>query len=213
VHGGRQLSREPLGSREKTIGTDDVIAIALFSFAFAFAIRQRRKRPRTRGEIREAARQEFGSLIIQGATLHFVLKGAEIWSLPVDSLVLIGEHTNENGPFACDYFLVFSGGFPLVSFEAPMYAGPEVLAQLSTLLGADLQPGLVNSARFKSRVIWPQPLADQPLFEYRPVNRTGIARVFDRLLPLVGHDYMPAVQSYLRTRLREDGRCPTKQWS
>ena len=164
--------------------------------------RQRRFERRVRSldpaEVRHESQRLHGSLTIQGGTLYYSHAGAEVWSLPVDSLVLIGEHTTDHGPWFADYFYVFVGGVPLCRYEAPMYANPEILRDLSSMLASTLVPGLANRTDFASRVIWPPQLAEQPLFEYQPSPRGGLwGLVADRVAPLIASTWSPTVRQFL----------------
>jgi len=138
-----------------------------------------------------------------GGIVRYARDGVEVWSLSVASLVLVGERTTDQGPGIDDYFFVFVGGEPLMTVEAPMYAGPDVLQALSPLLGCDLAPALANRTDFTSRVIWPAELAGQPLHDYRPMPRTGVlGRLLDRVVPRISWTYTPSVASHLAKHAR-----------
>lgn len=137
-----------------------------------------------------------------GGIIRYALDGVDVWSLPVASLVLVGERTTDQGPGIDDYFFVFVGGEPLITVEAPMYAGPNVLEALSPLLACDLAPALANRTDFTSRVIWPAELAGQPLHDYRPSPREGLlGRLLDRVVPRISWTYTTSVEAYL-TKMR-----------
>ena len=89
------------------------------------------------------------------------------WSLPVANLRLIGEYTNQDGPIADDYFFCFATG-PETWLEASFYAdgADEFLRALSAKLGAPLLTGLCHSTDFASRVLWPESLAGEPMFQF-----------------------------------------------
>jgi hypothetical protein len=151
-------------------------------------------------EVRRESERLHGSLSIQGATLYYSYAGAEVWSLPVDSLILVGERTTDHGPFQPDYFYVFLGGVPVSHYEAPMYANPGLLEDLGRLLGAELVPGLNNRTDFASRVIWPEVLADKPLLEFKPAPRGGLlGRIVDRFVPLVASEWSLDVRRLLES--------------
>ena len=151
--------------------------------------------------VRRESERLHGSLAIQGGTLYYSHSGAEVWSLPVGSLVLIGEHTTDRGPWFPDYSYVFIGGLPPRDYEAPMYANPEILRDLGSVLGATLVPGLADRTDFASRVIWPPQLAEQPLLQYCRRPRGGIwGLVADRVAPLIASSWSPSVRAYLDSR-------------
>lgn len=96
------------------------------------------------------------------------------WRLPVSDLALLGEYTTARGPFVDDYFFVFAHRDGTL-LEASFYAADRdrALADLGTVLGVRLQPGLCNSTEWKSRILWPPGLAGSSLFELRPVEEPG----------------------------------------
>jgi hypothetical protein len=81
-----------------------------------------------------------------------------------------------------------------------MYANPEILRDLGSMLGSTLVPGLNNRTDFASRVIWPPQLAEQPLFEYRPSPRGGLwGLVADRVSPLIASTWSSSVRAFLES--------------
>jgi len=88
------------------------------------------------------------------------------WDLPLDKILVIGEMTNELGPFADDYFFCFVIGRGRW-VEASCYADgfEEFFADLCAMLGP-LQLRLCNSATFASNIIWPNHLAGKPMFRF-----------------------------------------------
>ncbi len=160
----------------------------------------------TPDEIRRESERQNGVLSLDGDYLRYKHHGKEVWALFVPSLVLIAEHTNDSGPFVCDYFYVFIAGEPLIEFEAPMYAGPAILGALSARMQTQFGPGLASSTEFKSRVIWPPSLAGQPFYEYGAVRRSGIfGWVMDRVFPRIGYNYTERVRECLESRHQERG--------
>ena len=94
------------------------------------------------------------------------------WDLPLRNLRIVGENTNEDGPFADDWFLCFVSG-PDEWAAASFYAEPkfDIVRQLGQRLGSKLIPDLAGFATFASRILWPDELAGQPLFEFIPQHR------------------------------------------
>jgi hypothetical protein len=111
-----------------------------------------------------------------------------IWRLPISSICLVGEYTNQYGPFSDDYFLVFLTRVSHAWYQVPFYAEGlnSLMAVLRESLGDSLKTGLANSVDFKSRVMWPPALLDRPLFEFTPskgiLGRIGLS-VDQRLHP------------------------------
>jgi hypothetical protein len=141
-----------------------------------------------------------GILRLAGPDLVYVVSGQEAWRVAVADVRLVAEYTNEDGPDLDDYFYVFAAGRPCLFYEAPMYAGAEVVEEIGKMLGVVLHAGLCNSTTFKSRVMWPPALANHPYFEYTVVRRgPGLwSRIKDRVLPLIQSDLTDEVEAYLR---------------
>jgi hypothetical protein len=140
-------------------------------------------------------RSDSGSIVLDGTTVRYRSRNHGTWDISLSTIRVIGEATNQYGPFADDYFLCFATS-PQHWHEASFYAeGREVfVAALSRELGFQLIPGLVNSTDFASRILWPPTLAGQPMFQYTDIApRNWLAR----LLGLVRNrqTYSSAVKS------------------
>jgi len=115
---------------------------------------------------------DSGRYRLANGTLSYHSGGYGSWELPISEITLIGEYTNEDGPFADDYFLVFlsrnNGGW----LEASFYGDgrDEVLKELSTLMGTGIACGLCHSTTFASRVIWPEEKSGAELFDFQPAG-------------------------------------------
>jgi len=92
------------------------------------------------------------------------------WKLPVSDVSVIGEYTNEDGPFADDYFLVFVTGDDSGWFEGSFYGDrrDELLQELSALLGSEIALELSHSTTFTSRILWPETMRGKALFDFQP---------------------------------------------
>jgi hypothetical protein len=92
------------------------------------------------------------------------------WRLPIADVRVIGEFTNEAGPYLDDYFFLFVTSDASSWFCDSFYAEgrDQFLDELGRKLGAKLRCGLCNSASFKSRALWPANLEGSPLFEFKP---------------------------------------------
>jgi hypothetical protein len=112
------------------------------------------------------------SLKLENAAIVCTHAQNERWRIPVSDLKIVGEHTNQSGPSGDDYFLAFVTRNDGTWFEVPFDAAgvSELLSQLGGNLGAQLELQLCNSADFKSRVMWPQAMMNEPMFEYRRSN-------------------------------------------
>ena len=92
------------------------------------------------------------------------------WSFPVSTIRLVGEFTTSGGPIF-DYFYVFVAGEPLRLFQVPMEALETVgvatfFADLEVDLKGHMSHGLANSTEYADRVMWPESLSGQPVFDY-----------------------------------------------
>jgi hypothetical protein len=92
------------------------------------------------------------------------------WELPVSDVSLMGEYTNEGGPFADDYFLVFVTRHDSGWFEGSFYGEgrDELVRALSSLLGCEISLELSHSTTFTSRILWPERMRGKVLFDFQP---------------------------------------------
>jgi hypothetical protein len=110
---------------------------------------------------------EHGLLTVEGESITF-RQGGHHWTVPLESIVAVGEATNQWGPFADDWFVCLITRPEGRWYEAPVYASgvEEVLEWLTRRLGEPIQLGLANSTDFRSRVMWPPGLKGKQLFEF-----------------------------------------------
>lgn len=116
---------------------------------------------------------------MEGGIIHYESPEYS-WELPLSRLKLLGEYTNQNGPFADDWFLIFAT-HPEDSYHASVYAEgmTELLEQLSRKLGNPIDTTLVASTDFNSNVIWPEKLAGRDMFDFVNEGRTGfLGKIF-----------------------------------
>jgi hypothetical protein len=118
---------------------------------------------------------ESGRILLDGDVIRYRSALYGDWDLPVSDVRVIGEATNESGPFADDYFFCFATG-PSTWREASFYAHgrDEFLRALGTKLGSPLEVGLCHSTDFASRVLWPPSLAGEPMFRFDDIPPTGL---------------------------------------
>ncbi|MBX3377925.1 MAG: hypothetical protein KF678_13090 [Phycisphaeraceae bacterium] len=105
------------------------------------------------------------------------------WEVRIADLRLIGEATNENGPFLDDWMLIFACD-ARAWFEASVFAPGifELCEELGGVVGGKLVPQLAGSATFNSRVMWPAALQGKPVFRYEdPPAKGVIGRALRRL--------------------------------
>ena len=111
-----------------------------------------------------------GQIQLDGDVIRYRSSRYGNWDLPVSDVRVIGEATNDSGPFADDYFFCFATG-PGMWLEASFYAEgrDEFLRALGEKLGSPLECRLCNSTDFASRVLWPPALAGEPMFRYENI--------------------------------------------
>ena len=119
--------------------------------------------------------KESGHILLDGDVVRYRSAAYGDWDLPVSDVRIIGEATNQNGPFADDYFFCFASG-PGMWHEASFYAEgrDEFLRLLGAKLGSPLQAGLYDSADFASRVLWPPSLGGEPMFRFDAIPPKGL---------------------------------------
>src|SRR5437588_9442501 len=100
------------------------------------------------------------------------------WSLRFDEIAIVGEYTNELGPFADDYYFCFVRHDGVHWNDGSFYAEgrDELLSALARHFGTSFECELCDSTTFNSRIMWPPALCDRPLFEYKdPVPRNRLS--------------------------------------
>lgn len=112
---------------------------------------------------RDGARLELAGeeLVYRGSD------GEAQWAVAAAEILLVAEYVSTAGAVGEDYFLEFGvmregePGF----LECVVPEGAEgVLEELAELLGGKMRLKLFDEATFKSRVVWPAELEDEPLF-------------------------------------------------
>lgn len=115
-----------------------------------------------------STKPDSGTLVCDGDVIRYSSRDFGSWSLPISSLQIIGEYTNENGPFLDDYFFVFLTESRSEWWEASFYAkgSDTFLATLRKNLTDLGSPELYGSTSFKSRILWPAKHSGKPLFVF-----------------------------------------------
>lgn len=128
--------------------------------------------------------EDSGQIQVDGDVIRYTSTTYSDWTIPIGDIRIIGEATNQNGPFADDYFLCFATG-PELWYEASFYADGRAafLVELSARLGATLALRLGSSADFASRILWPGELVGKPMFKY---EETPPKTMLGRLLGSTG---------------------------
>ena len=141
-----------------------------------------------------------GRIQLDGDVIRYRSMVYGSWDLPVSDVRIVGEATNQSGPWTDDYFFCFATG-PGGWFEASFYAEgrDEFLSTLGARLGHTLDLRLVNSTDFSSRVLWPPSMEGEPMFQYVDQPRKGLIGrlLLDRLMPLNQQTYTERVARVL----------------
>lgn len=116
-----------------------------------------------------SADNDSGRIWFDVDRVHYASQTYASWSVLAADIRVVGEMTNQDGPFADDYFLCFVTGTDGNWCAASFYADGRdaCLEQLGTQLGAPLELRLSSSTDFASRILWPPSLAGMPLFAFR----------------------------------------------
>lgn len=114
------------------------------------------------------------------------------WEITRDRIFCVGEATSES-PVE-DWLLCVVTDVQGNWVEASLYAQGrnDAVQWLSQALGSSLELKLANAPPFRSRVMWPPPLQESPLFEYQV---SLFRRVFSRSLRRLGIPLRNSVQS------------------
>ncbi len=120
------------------------------------------------------------TLELVGESVRYRCGDVTLWELPLSAIRVIGEMTNQNGPYFDDYFYCFATD-PNRWYEASFYAEGRVrfLESLEDRWGCKFVMRLFGSTDFESNVLWPPQLSSKPMFEFAPVEpTTWIGRLF-----------------------------------
>lgn len=127
---------------------------------------------------------DSGQIEFDRDVIRYSSKTYPSWTIRLGDVRLIGEATNQDGPFADDYFLCFATNSERW-YEASFYAEnrDDFLATLGARLGTEFRLELSFSTDFSSRILWPVEYADQPMFDFRDIPPQT---VFGRFLNFLG---------------------------
>jgi hypothetical protein len=140
----------------------------------------------------DSARSDSGTLALLNRRICYTSDGYGTWELPVDQVRVIGQYTDENGPHAADWFLVFvtsDGSWYGASNYADAQDRPKRTAFEQALQkhfkSIVLDAGdrtLVTSTTFNSLIMWPPELQDKKLFDFQPLRGKN---AWERLVRLI----------------------------
>ena len=121
---------------------------------------------------------------IREQNLEYLRDGNVEWSLPLTSLLLVGERTTPGGPTEVDHFVVLLTSDMI--YEAPLYTEENAFELLSEHFGVSLQYRLCNSGQHASRVAWPPNFSEREIFSYSTGSHGSslVARMREYFSPL-----------------------------
>ena len=110
--------------------------------------------------------------------------GQTLFEISISEIKVIGEYTNDEGPYHDDWFLTILTNEDW--YEIPMYL--EDFNKFLNVLGEKLETKFIlhfaNSTNWKSRIIYPEKFADQEIYkieEILPQTFLGkLSRIFGR---------------------------------
>lgn len=116
---------------------------------------------------------------IVGDRLECSVDCKQLWSTPIASIVLSAEYTTNEGPWLEDWYLVIKfveeAHLMEVRIHDSVIGGFSVLLQaLGPRMHTALDLGLVSSAEWNSRVMWPASLKDEKFFTLDPIAPMGM---------------------------------------
>ena len=125
---------------------------------------------------------------------------ARAWEISADRIVCVGEATTESSQDGEDWLLCVVTDVHGSWLEASLYSEGrnDALQWLSSALGRSFEVKLAHAPPFRSRVMWPASLEEQPLFDYQ---MSVVRRVFSRGLRRLGFPSKGAVQTVRRSVL------------
>lgn len=147
-------------------------------------------------------KEKENKIYVKGSTLYYECKGEVFFELELENVKLIGEYTNDQGPFFDDWFLVFVD-VQNRSFKVSMYSEniENTIDEIVKFFQFERTLSLVNSADWKSVILWPERMKGKEflqLIQVKPTTFLGkIGAIFG--LKRTGLDVTDEVKEFLKT--------------
>jgi hypothetical protein len=137
-----------------------------------------------------------GSITIDNEHIQFRSKGYGNWDLDVNTVLLIGEYTTQDGPMMEDYFVVMVTE-NRNEFEIPVNVKGfhDFLKEVARRMHVDISRKLMFSTDFASRVIAPISLEGHPLYIFEKEKKPFWKGLFT--LSRMTRTLSPAVVDYI----------------
>jgi hypothetical protein len=124
--------------------------------------------------------------------------GIEPVLVDLNAVVLVGEFTTEDGPFADDHLLaIWLENGRVIELPVVTAGIAELLQRLNSLAGANVEIALAAQSSFASRVMHPPALAGRELFEFAAVRKGVAGLIFKNA---VERRLRPDVAAFLKAR-------------
>ncbi len=145
--------------------------------------------------------------LVGGTSLGFESAGGRRWDVLGEQIRCLGESTAESPTGGEDWTLCVILDLQGAWIEGSLFAAGrnDALQWLSIRLGCSLELKLANGSPFRSRVMWPIRLADQPLFNYQI---SPFRRYFSRTCRRLGLRPAGGIQTVRPEILRHLWRAP-----
>lgn len=119
------------------------------------------------------------SFSIENGIIMAYFENGGHWEVPLKDIAIIGEYTTEDGPLADDYFVCIIDKSDIQHILGSEEGAFELMKEISEKLKFDLDPKLMLSTDFSSRIMYPTSAKGKPLFdivEIKPKSLTGRIR-------------------------------------
>jgi hypothetical protein len=121
------------------------------------------------------SQEDLGQVHISHTVVDYRSRSYTSWNIDLLNVRIVGEFTDEAGPYCEDQFLVFVTGRGK-RFDLPFGACgfSEARQHIGHFLNALLEPRLAFSTALNSAVLWPPALEGKPLFRFMEVQPNGV---------------------------------------
>ncbi|MBL4585627.1 MAG: hypothetical protein JKX84_01010 [Flavobacteriales bacterium] len=110
--------------------------------------------------------QENGSIVLKEHKVIRTFKGEVLDEIPVSEIKVIGEFTTANGPYIDDWFITIATKDYWYELSMYMIGWEKLLEELSEIFEMQLQYKFTNSTEWKTRIMYPNELAEKELYDW-----------------------------------------------
>lgn len=119
--------------------------------------------------------------------------------VPISSIILLGEFTTEDGPYADDHLLAFwldDGRTIELPVNTP--GAPQIIDKVAHTSGGTSRVELTLNTSFASRVLYPPKYAGENLFDFKK-GRSGLAGLLFN--NVIERSLTPSLAAFVDTKL------------